>query len=182
MKLIFDHKVPSLTRQPFLEKVVSVSKALNIDPMWLMAVINWESAGTFSPSITNSKGATGLIQFMPKTAIGLGTTTAKLRAMTSVQQLDYVYKYYAPYRKNLNGYTDLYLATIFPIALGKADNWVIQGGGISAKTFAKANPAFDKTKKGFVTVADIKKVMLQKTGIPNDMLAYFSTKKELPSG
>ena len=34
-------------------------------------------------------GATGLIQFMPSTARG-GTTTAVLKRMSNVQQLDYV--------------------------------------------------------------------------------------------
>ena len=57
---------------------------------------------TFSPSIRN-KGtkATGLIQFMPKTAIGLGTTIDELAGMTQVQQMDYVYTYFKSYTGRL---------------------------------------------------------------------------------
>jgi hypothetical protein len=177
MALIFENKVPQSYRIDFIAKLKTVATNLGIDPNWLMAVINWESAGSFSADKTNSIGATGLIQFMPKTAIGLGTTTAQLRQMTAVQQLDFVYKYYYSYRKYLKSYGDLYLATIFPLSLGKTDDWVIKGGGISAQTFAKHNPAFDKDGNGIVTVADIKKVMLYKTGIPKDWLDYFNTKK-----
>lgn len=179
MILIFENKVPASYRVNFVAKVKAVAAKLEIDPNWLMAVINWESAGTFSPTVTNKKGgATGLIQFMPDTAIGLGTTTAQLRQMTAVQQLDYVYKYFYGYRKKLKSYTDLYLATIFPLSLGKADNWVIQSSNISAKKFAEYNPAFDKDKNGIVTVKNIKDVMLNNTGIPKDWIDYFTTKKQ----
>lgn len=44
-----------------------------------------------------TSGATGLIQFMPATAQGMGTTTAALAAMSAVQQLDYVQRYFKPY-------------------------------------------------------------------------------------
>ena len=48
--------------------------------------------------------ATGLIQFMPKTAKNLGTSTQQLFKMSNVQQLDYVYKYFlsakADYKTN----------------------------------------------------------------------------------
>lgn len=43
-------------------------------------------------------GAIGLIQFMPSTAKGLGTSTSALKQMTAVDQLAYVEKYFAPYK------------------------------------------------------------------------------------
>jgi len=57
-----------------------------------MTVMFIESAATFRADITNSIGATGLIQFMPDTAKRLGTSTEALRKMGAINQLDYVFK------------------------------------------------------------------------------------------
>lgn len=50
-------------------------------------------------TVNRASGATGLIQFMPSTAKQLGTTTDKLAAMTEVDQLDYVAKYFVSQKK-----------------------------------------------------------------------------------
>jgi hypothetical protein len=68
---------------------------------WLANLINFESGGTFNPAIQNSIGATGLIQFIKSTAIGLGTTTDALSKMTFAQQMQYVDKYIGGYLKSL---------------------------------------------------------------------------------
>jgi hypothetical protein len=122
----------------------------------------WESGSTFSPSIQNSIGATGLIQFIPSTAIGLGTTTTALKNMSAVDQLDYVEKYLKVYKGKINSYVDTYFAIFFPLAIGKPDDWVLQGTGISASLIARQNPAFDVNKDGKVQVWEVKKIMLQK--------------------
>lgn len=167
--LIFEEKLPSRNRAAIINKIREVSSALGIEPNWLMAVINFESAGTFSPSIQNPySDATGLIQFMPSTATSLGTTVTELKAMDFIQQLDYVKKYYWPYRTRIKGFVDLYLATFFPIAMGKPSNWVLRASGISAEKIAQQNPAFDEG--GFVTVGKIKRVILSK--IPAQYLSY----------
>src|SRR5690554_3587730 len=87
----------------FREVVFTICAALGIDPDYIMACIAWESNETFSPSVKNmaGSGATGLIQFMPKTAIGLGTTVEALARMTAVEQLDYVRMYFKPYQGRL---------------------------------------------------------------------------------
>ncbi|AXB30838.1 hypothetical protein DSB67_04295 [Vibrio campbellii] len=74
----------------FKHKVLLVCKELGINPDFLMACMAFETGETFSPKIKNAagSGATGLIQFMPATAKGLGTTTEKLAQMTAVKQLD----------------------------------------------------------------------------------------------
>ncbi len=43
---------------------------------------------------------------MPSTAKRLGTTTAALKGMTGVQQLDYVQKYLQPYAGKINSLQD----------------------------------------------------------------------------
>lgn len=103
------------------KKIVSVANNLGIpDPGWLANLINFETARTFSPAITNSLGYTGLIQFGDAAASDLGTTTSALRAMGAVQQMDYVQRYLA--RKGpLRSTIDLYMAVFYPVAIGNPD-------------------------------------------------------------
>jgi hypothetical protein len=86
----------------FRRKVIDLCEWLGADPSHLMAAMAFETGETFSASVRNrASGATGLIQFMPSTARSLGTTTDKLAAMTAEDQLDYVRKYFAPYRNKM---------------------------------------------------------------------------------
>jgi hypothetical protein len=162
MALIYENKVPTSYRSAFVEKVKKISANLGIDPNWLMAIMHFESAGTFSPSITNSIGATGLIQFIPSTANALGTSTSALRNMSAVEQLDYVEKYLKTYKGKYKNYIDVYFAVFFPLAIGKPDDWVIQSKGISASKVYDNNPAFRVEKDGKLRVWEVKKVMLEK--------------------
>lgn len=156
MSIIYQHKVvPS-----FLNKVKLVSKKLDIDPNWLMAVMHFESAGTFSPAITNKLGYVGLIQFGKEAAIDLRVTLHHLSKMTAVQQLDYVYRYYKPYKSKIKSYVDLYLATLFPVSIGKKASYVLQTKQLSAIKIASANPIFDLNNDGKITVGEIEKRML----------------------
>jgi hypothetical protein len=158
--LIYEDKIPQSERKAFTDKVRKISNDLEINPNWLMGVMYFESARTFSPSIQNSvTGATGLIQFMPSTAKGLGTTIDELRKMSAVKQLDYVYKYYNQswIRPKLLKYVDLYLATLFPVALGKDDSFVLQTSKLSANLITNQNPIFDKNgnNDGKTTVGEV---------------------------
>ncbi|MEN2415541.1 hypothetical protein [Flavobacterium mesophilum] len=164
----------------FANKVVQVAKNLSVNPNWLMAVINFETAGTFSPSITNSLGYTGLIQFGAAAAKEMGTTTDALRAMTAIRQLDYVEKYYKIWYKRLgitkpDSFVDMYLITFFPAAVNKPLDYVIKSATISAERLAKANPVFDLDKNKQITVAEIQKVMVKR--IPSEFAEMFLKKK-----
>jgi hypothetical protein len=98
--------------------------------------------------------ATGLIQFMPSTAVGLGTTVDKLMQLTNVQQLFYVYKYFKPYSGKIHSVYDLYKIVFFPIMIGRDANWVLKSDTLSAETVARANPIIDINKNGQITVAE----------------------------
>lgn len=116
--------------QDFRVKVREVAGNLGFDPTWLMGVMGFETGYTFSPSERNRvSGATGLIQFMPDTAVGLGTTTTKLARMTAVEQLDWVQKYYEPYKSRVRNLGDAYMAVLWPGAIGKPDNYVMWRAG-----------------------------------------------------
>lgn len=167
--LVYAEKVKKNQAQ-FIEKIQSIANALKIDPNWLMILINAESAGTFSPSVRNPNGgATGLIQFMPNTARGLGTSTAELAQMSNVQQLDWVYKYFKPYAGKIKSYFDLYLATFFPAGIGKPDEYVFQTKGLTAQKIAEQNKGINKwPKDNKITMAEFKQYV--RSTIPTNLL------------
>ena len=109
--------------QALSEKIVEVSGRLGIpDPGWLANLINFESAGTFSPAETNSFGYTGLIQFGTAAASDLGTTTTALRGMSAIAQMDYVERYLNMRKsKGFSNPTDLYMAVFYPESMGNPD-------------------------------------------------------------
>ena len=118
------------TSRAFRQKVIDIAADLGTDPNYLMAVMSFETGGTFSPSIRNPQsGATGLIQFLPSTARGLGTTTDQLANMSAEQQLDYVARYLAPYRGRMNSVEDAYMAVLYPAAVGRPNNYVLFSQG-----------------------------------------------------
>jgi len=139
----------------FRRKVVEISDKLNVDPDHLMAIIAFESGGTFSPSVKNAagSGATGLIQFMPTTAIELGTTTDELSKMSAVSQLDYVYKYFSNKLSDSDsaGLDDLYMAVLLPKAIGKPSSYVLFSQGSTAYS---QNMGLDTNNDGRITKAE----------------------------
>ncbi|MEG1499337.1 MAG: lytic transglycosylase domain-containing protein [Bacteroidales bacterium] len=139
----------------FLEKVKKIASNLCINPDWLMAVMKKES-GMRATATNFITGATGLIQFMPRTAVGLGTTCAELKAMSNVYQLNFVEKYYKPYAGRINSFVDLYLVTFFPAALGKQDDWIMQTPYLPASLVAQQNSGVDLNKDRQITVGEFK--------------------------
>jgi hypothetical protein len=110
----------------FRRKVSEVAIGLDTSADYLMAVMNFETAGTFDPSIRSTKsGAVGLIQFLPQTAKGLGTAPELLQALEAVEQLDYVEKYFLPYEGRLDTLEDVYMAVLWPKAIGQPKDYVL---------------------------------------------------------
>ena len=146
----------------FVEKVVRISKYLGISPHWLMVVMELETAGTFSPAITNELGYTGLIQFGDLAASDLNTNTDKLRRMDALQQLDYVQAYLQPYRGKMKRLLDVYLAVFFPVAVGKKSDFVLKTKRLKASRVAKWNPGFDLNKDQQIEVSEIEQKLLHR--------------------
>lgn len=125
--------------------------------------------------------ATGLIQFMPKTAKELGTSTQELYKMSNVAQLEYIYKYFLPLKGRIRSFEDLYLYTFYPYAVGKGDDYII-GSERSmdyAKELARENP-IDKDNKGHITVSDFKNFIYSR--IPSMLLDEIKKKSSQPLG
>lgn len=136
----------------FRSKVFEIAEALQVKPDYLMAVMAFESAESFRPDIKNmaGSGATGLIQFMPATARGLGTSTDALARMSAVEQLEWVRTYFKPYSGRLITLSDLYMAVLWPRAIGKPDNYVLWSKAAKPTTYAQ-NAGLDANKDGFIT-------------------------------
>jgi len=149
----------------FEEKVKSVALELDIPAEWLMSVMYSESK--FNPAAVNHKGsgATGLIQFMVPTVkdlnrkLGTNLYMSDIRNMAAVDQMDLVYAYLQNVRDNygeFNTLTDLYLAILYPRAVGKDYCYTLY-----AKPSQKyrMNSGLDENRDGRVTVSDIDRRM-----------------------
>jgi hypothetical protein len=132
------------------KRIKKSADKFGLKPEWISNLVNFETGGTFSPAITNSIGATGLIQFLPSTATSLGTTTDALRKMTFQQQMDWVDKYLQAnfnrlpsslFNKTTNKITtkftqtDLFMMIFYPVSVGNNNyqfpaNVVAANGGI----------------------------------------------------
>jgi len=161
--IIYLEKIASSDRVAFEKKIKDISAKLQVNPNWLMVVMNSESG--LKPSAYNpTGGATGLIQFMPSTAKSLGTTTDALKKMKASEQLDYVYKYFKPYSGKFKGAYDIYLVTFFPLAVGKPDSWVFEAKNLSRSKIAQQNPTMDLNKDAKITIAEFKKWFSKRIG------------------
>lgn len=158
--MVFDFKVHT-NRAAFLARVQQIADALGVLPDWLMVVMQMES--DLKETAANAyTGATGLIQFMPSTARGLGTSCPALAAMTNLQQLEHVYSYFKPYAGRLHSVTDLYMVTFWPRGLGQADSYVMQSDTLTAAKIASQNRGFDLDRNGAITAGEFRAAILAK--------------------
>jgi hypothetical protein len=137
----------------FKTKVLTICRRLKVETDYLMSCMAFETGKSFSPSIHNAagSGAVGLIQFMPATARAMHTTTAALGAMTAVQQLDYVERYFASRIATygqLRSLEDVYMSILYPAAIGQPDTHVLFNRGTTAYT---QNAGLDSDRDGVIT-------------------------------
>jgi len=145
----------------FERKVRIMARSLNVPPEWVMAVIHSESR--FNPKIKNRKGsgARGLIQWMPHVYRNMGV---KRLPSSSVAQLDLVEQYLCERQSQVGNYrnlTDLRLAVLYPVAVGKSKNYVLYRKPFLAY---EQNMGLDVNKDGKVTVKDISQKMKAEYG------------------
>jgi len=138
---------------PNFRFVVEGARELGVDPVDLAAIIGFETVYTFSPSIRNPlSSATGLIQFIEKTASGLGTTTEELAEMSFEEQMDYVVRYLedkgiSPERSSL---AELYLAVFAPSRVTDGESVIYRDPGI-----VSANPSLNLNNDDEITRQEI---------------------------
>jgi hypothetical protein len=139
----------------FKGRVLWIADSLGCSPDDLMACMAWESAESFRADIKNAagSGAVGLIQFMPSTAKGLGTSSADLANMTPEDQLRFVYEYFKPFAGVLHNLGDVYMAILWPKGIGKPDSFVLFDRAATPVTF-RQNAGLDSNHNGSVTRAE----------------------------
>jgi hypothetical protein len=136
------------------QKIVDVANQLGVHPFDLSNLINFESAGTFASDVRNRvSGATGLIQFMPATAKAMGFTTDQLAAMSPVQQMDEVYRYFSRYKGRFGTVQSVYMAVFYP----KAMTWALT---------AVFPPNVQRVNPGIRTVADYVSLVNRRAKLP----------------
>ncbi len=155
-------------------KVVDIATRLKLNqagPDQLMACMGWESGETFSPSVRNGAGshAVGPIQWMPFVALTYWYSNKqikamsdedkkqkgleccdKLAAMEAVEQLEYVYKYFAPYAGKIDRLSDTYMCILYPVAVGKPEDFVLFNKDKSPIAY-RQNIGIDINKDGSCT-------------------------------
>ena len=135
--------------------VIAMCKRLGTDPNWMMGCMAFETGPKmrFKPNARNLAGSsgTGLIMFMASTAKSLGTTVEALAKMTQAEQLVYVEQYFKPYIGKLNSLEDLYMAILWPAAVGKPLDYVLFRRGTLAYT---QNVGLDSNGDGVITKAE----------------------------
>ncbi len=154
LKAKWGKKHPELS-DGFFNKVCEISKRVGCDPNGLMAVMQSES-GLKANARNKSSGAIGLIQFMPKTASILGTSTDALSKMSPEKQLDYVEKYLNSNKKMAGiksgekvDNATLYTLVFLP-AYAKRDVLATSGSA-----YYRSNKGLDMDHDGRITKADM---------------------------
>lgn len=141
----------------FRDGVRRMGARLGINPDYLMACMAFETGRTFDPAIRNAagSGAVGLIQFMPSTAAALGTSPEALAEMTAPQQLIFVERYFEPHKGRLRTLSDVYMAILWPGAIGKPEGFVIfdQADKAHPKRYLQ-NAGLDFDRDGKITKAE----------------------------
>lgn len=136
----------------FLFDVEAAGARLGIDPHWLMAVMDFETGGSFSPSVRNPySDYVGLIQFGPAAAQDLGTSVGRLAGMSRSQQLGYVEDYFAMQQRRhgpLRSIEDVYMAVLWPAAIGKPPGYVLFS---APSTRYVQNSGLDQAGDGTIT-------------------------------
>ncbi|WNJ18561.1 transglycosylase SLT domain-containing protein [Pontibacter sp. G13] len=147
--------------EAFEQEVRDVAAMLGVPPEWLMAVMYSESK--FNPHVENHRGsgAVGLIQFMAPTVrelnrrMGTKYYMKDIRAMSGVEQMQLVYTYLQTVRErygDFNSLTDLYLAILYPKAIGQDPCYALYA---SPKKAYRQNSGLDENRDMIVTVSDI---------------------------
>jgi hypothetical protein len=156
------NKGAALSEPGFLQKLEQVAKNIGANVEDLKAVMNAES-GLDPAAVNPDGGASGLIQFMPQTAIALGTTVEKIRTMTAVQQLDLVENFYRNAGKNATSSVyGLYAFTFLPAMVKQLsnDSFILEFKGLPATLISSKNPgiarAAGKSPGTPLTVGDFK--------------------------
>jgi hypothetical protein len=143
-------------------RVLELAARLELSVDHLCALIAHES-GWRANARNPLGGAIGLIQFMPPTAKGLGTTTAALGKMNALEQLVYVEKFFARAKAGAPGKQigprDVAIAAFLPSMIGHPDEHVAFRRDAPTAKERKSyydNAALDLDGNGQLTLGEVR--------------------------
>jgi hypothetical protein len=147
------YRVPGLEKMSkrFRGRLIAIAIELGLDPTAIAAVLKLES--NFNPSIVNELGYVGLLQFSPDLQKRWGFDQQSFRALSAEQQLEYVRRYFMPYRKGIRYTGDHYLAAFLPAYLGKPPDFVLARKG--SPVYRWNRRMFDLDEDGEITVGEV---------------------------
>ncbi|MCL1636173.1 LysM peptidoglycan-binding domain-containing protein [Luteimonas sp. SX5] len=138
----------------FITEVEAMAQRLGTRPEYILAVMSFETGGSFSPGQRNNagSGATGLIQFMPNTARELGTSTDALARMSAVDQLQYVERYFNNRSDpgELNTLEGVYTAVLYGSPRPDPNSTLFSQGSAAYR----ANAPLDTNRDGRITAGE----------------------------
>lgn len=149
----------------FVGALLGAVDGLPITPVSLQTVIDFETAKTWRPDLKNPVSpAVGLLQWMPSSAVQVGTSSQALAKMSATEQLAYVRPSFSPKREALarvaqgDGFADVadvYLANWGPSYIAAPDDTVI---AIAGSAVFEQNP-FSKQNPAVLQVGDIRRAI-----------------------
>jgi uncharacterized protein (DUF2345 family) len=139
--------------RPFLARCSALSRKFGIAIDELLAFIYFETAGTMSPSITNSLGFTGLIQFGNQACTDMSRTyresitTGQLRQMSRVEQMVWVERYFDMWMSRQRVQLPLtiekmYMLVALPAFVNRPPDEILASAGGPNERIWQANPGW----------------------------------------
>lgn len=154
MDLLFSNRVTKAV----VNRVIYRSDKLGIEPDWFMFLGEFESG--LDAWKSNPYGCFSWIQFCPdipggdyKTIKGRRYYFSEMASMSEIELLDLSFDYLEEQQANVGrfaSYHDLYLSILYPVAVGKPDDYVLN---------TQSNNIFDLNKNGQITVGEVKQYL-----------------------
>ena len=160
------------------DRIIYRSEKLPTEPDWFMFLSDFESG--LDAYRENLYRCFSFIQFCPdfsggdyKTIKGRRYYFSEMKKMTPVQLIDLSFDYLEEQQEahgRFSTYHDLYFSILFPVAIGKPDDYVLN---------TKSNPIFDISKNGSITVGEVKQFLDNRVRakVPSAYLDTFFKKK-----
>ena len=158
--------MPRIHDPAFYRELIAMCGRLGAHPLDVLKVMNAES-GVDPAAYNPNGGASGLIQFIPSSLLGVGytLTPASFRLTTAEFQLPYVERYFQPWKQyGLGNVNRVYQAVFLPgtMAYGSDDSTIIAVKGGNLSNAYVANASVDHGNKGYLTVGDLRYAVEQR--------------------
>ena len=148
----------------FQAGIEALNKKYNLKDSTALYKVIYAESRLDPNAVGKSTNATGLLQFLPKSAIAIGTTVDIIKRTDGVGQLKFVEKYLDQYPAIRGGSVyEVYAAVFFPLLLKHLNdpNWIIQSTDLSAYIISYRNTPIacsaGKQPGEALTVSDFKK-------------------------